>query len=724
MRNLAALGALALLHVVFFFGNLFGTRTFFYDDFWRHQLPLWTLVTGAIREHRLPLWNPYLWFGGPLAANPAAQTFYPTTWLLARGDPLHTLNFLLVLHLFIGGAWTYALARRRGATEPAAFCGAVAFSFGGIALSYTSNPFYLFSLAWLPAVILAFDRALEGSPIRYAALGSFAFALLLLGGDPQLALGAGVILVLIGGAHVLASANRLRTLGQAAAAGAILGGLGLLLSAIQVLPTLEASQRTERALGIGGEAGWFSLHPARLLTWLLPHFFGVTLPENSFWGSWLSGGTRFWFPTVYIGALLLCAIVCVRREPFVIGASVASAVALLLALSGARSSGLFRYSEKWAAPLAVLLPVLGALGLSRAMQRRRRFAIALVVAAALALICVLAHGGVARLVPIPQIGPAASHRLLIDGLILLAVCIAALLALRWKQGLVLCAVAAADVLIVGHGAIWTAPAEVLSARPALVDRLLHRGDRVLRSTALDFLPVHRNVEGYLRALRHYRETLVPADSERFGVAVLPGYGAFRPAEVPLLFRNLGPEDFVHLAAHLSVDWRLETDRIEHLPDAAPRVRLTGAQVVAGSFLQSRAFAQKPLGAAFIDADEALFEGAAQPPQLADLPKQGTGTATIESFADPEVVVRTSSPAPAMLVLAEQYFPGWRAEIDGHETAIFRADLLGRGVLVPKGDHRVRFWFEVPSIALGGRVSLSALVIVLLLVVISRRKSRR
>src|SRR5262249_43285764 len=158
--------------------------------------------------------------------------------------------------------------------------------------------------------------------------------------------------------------------------------------------------------------------------------------------------------------------------------------------------------------------------------------------------------------------PAASRRLMIDGIVLAAACVAALLLLRWnhpRAGLALGLLAAADVVSIGHGAIWTAPAEVLRARPALVDRLLHRGDRVLRSTPLDQMLVHRNVEGYLRGLRHFRELLAPADAARFGVTILPGYGAFRPAEVPLLFRNLSNDDFIQLAAHLSVEWRLEPD---------------------------------------------------------------------------------------------------------------------------------------------------------------------
>jgi hypothetical protein len=498
---------------------------------------------------------------------------------------------------------------------------------------------------------------------------------------------------------------------------------------VQVLPAWEASHRTERTFGVGAEAAWFSLHPARLVTWLVPHFFGVTLPENSFWGSWLAGGTRFWFPTVYIGALLVCAIVCVRRDPFVVGATVASLVSLLLAFSGARSSGLFRYSEKWAAPLAVLLPLLGALGLSRVLERRRRFAIALWVAAALGLACLFGHGAVARFAPIPQLGPAASHRLMIDGIVLASICIVALLLLRWQHdraGLALGLLAAADVVFTGHGAIWTAPSEILRARPVLLDRLAP-GDRILRSTALDQMLVHRNLDGYLRALHQFRESLAAADSARFGVTILPGYGAFRPAEVPLLFRNLDKADFVQLAAHLSVDWRLEPDHLERMQNPAPRIRLTGARVVPGSLLESRAFAQLPIGAALIDADEALFEGTAHTDPrawLAALPREGSGSASIEHFAAEEVIVRTASPAAAVLVLAEQYFPGWRAEIDGHETAIFRADLLGRGVLVPAGDHRVRFYFEVPSVALGARVSLSALAILALLWFISRRKIPR
>jgi hypothetical protein len=43
-----------------------------------------------------------------------------------------------------------------------------------------------------------------------------------------------------------------------------------------------------------------------------------------------------------------------------------------------------------------------------------------------------------------------------------------------------------------------------------------------------------------------------------------------------------------------------------------------------------------------------------------------------------------------LVLADQYYPGWRAWIDGSETRIYKVNGILRGVVVPEGKHHVVF----------------------------------
>src|SRR5262245_47886240 len=233
-----ALLALAALHLVLFQGILFGDETLYYDDVSRYQLPLRSLVAEALRNGELPLWNPYLWLGTPLAANPASGVFYPLNWALLPLSDVAALNLQVVLHLYLGGLFTYLLARERAGSGVAAFAAAVAFSLGGIALSSTASPIYLCSLAWLPAALFAFRRALAGRTLLYGVLAALAVALMALAGDLQLPIMTAIVLSVLAIFEVALAkrGNRTRVLGRAAAALLLALGVGLALAAVQVLP--------------------------------------------------------------------------------------------------------------------------------------------------------------------------------------------------------------------------------------------------------------------------------------------------------------------------------------------------------------------------------------------------------------------------------------------------------------------------------------------------------
>ena len=87
-------------------------------------------------------------------------------------------------------------------------------------------------------------------------------------------------------------------------------------------------------------------------------------------------------------------------------------------------------------------------------------------------------------------------------------------------------------------------------------------------------------------------------------------------------------------------------------------------------------------------------------------------AEIASYAPERIEVRTSGEGPGLLVLADAFYPGWRASVDGHETPIYPANVLFRSVPVPAGEHSVVFTFEpngwrVGLIAAGAAVVLIA-----------------
>ncbi|HEY9791575.1 MAG TPA: YfhO family protein [Candidatus Obscuribacterales bacterium] len=68
---------------------------------------------------------------------------------------------------------------------------------------------------------------------------------------------------------------------------------------------------------------------------------------------------------------------------------------------------------------------------------------------------------------------------------------------------------------------------------------------------------------------------------------------------------------------------------------------------------------------------------------------------------PEVVIcDVKAVHQSLLVLQDQYYPGWRVEVDGQATELLRCNGFMRGVIVSAGAHRVSFIYQPKSVILG------------------------
>jgi len=84
-------------------------------------------------------------------------------------------------------------------------------------------------------------------------------------------------------------------------------------------------------------------------------------------------------------------------------------------------------------------------------------------------------------------------------------------------------------------------------------------------------------------------------------------------------------------------------------------------------------------------------------------------AKIQDYTNQRVTLQASLSNPGVLVLADSYYPGWRAYVDGEESPILRANLFFRALELPAGNHRVEFRYQPRSFAIGLVVSLLSLV---------------
>jgi len=67
------------------------------------------------------------------------------------------------------------------------------------------------------------------------------------------------------------------------------------------------------------------------------------------------------------------------------------------------------------------------------------------------------------------------------------------------------------------------------------------------------------------------------------------------------------------------------------------------------------------------------------------------TASILDYREQEVTIEAEG--PGTLVLADSWYPGWTATVDGAPAVIQKADLLFRGVDLDAGTHQVVFRYD-------------------------------
>ncbi|HET7719047.1 MAG TPA: YfhO family protein, partial [Acidimicrobiales bacterium] len=86
-------------------------------------------------------------------------------------------------------------------------------------------------------------------------------------------------------------------------------------------------------------------------------------------------------------------------------------------------------------------------------------------------------------------------------------------------------------------------------------------------------------------------------------------------------------------------------------------------------------------------------------------------------------IQVEGSAPALVVVAETWFPGWEAKVDGRKAPLVEADGAFLGVPVDAGSHVVTLEFHRPAAAALGRlVSFATLLSVAVLAVRRRRRA--
>lgn len=240
------------------------------DDGLIFNTPLRVAAARITLGGSLPLWNPYIFSGMPLLASAQGGLLFPLNWFYLVFSAQAATNLMVVSSYALAGLGAYLYARRSGSAGVGAVVTALAWEFGGFAVGQISHVNILQTGACLPWVLWAMDAYGAGRGRKWGAcLAAFVALQTFVGHQQTLAYS----LLLVSAYAVVMSfvekENRARYLFSLALVAA-----GVMLAAVQILPTFELLRNSLRSEATYDFFTSFSMPPRMLETFLAPYVAG------------------------------------------------------------------------------------------------------------------------------------------------------------------------------------------------------------------------------------------------------------------------------------------------------------------------------------------------------------------------------------------------------------------------------------------------------------------
>ncbi|HEX3748858.1 MAG TPA: YfhO family protein [Bryobacteraceae bacterium] len=680
-------------------------RVYLWSDIAGYHYPLQVFAFRTLRQGRFPTWDSSIYCGISFVGNVQAALFYPLTWLMYAGAwfggilRFKALETFTLAHVWIAFMLSYCWLRGRCGRMASAL-GALVFSASGYLTYELLHPGVAGAMTWLPLGLWALDEADTRRDWRPLWKLAAASALAFLAGYPA----AWLVDCVMWLVYALAGRAPFRAAGACAA---IAGSL--LLAAVQLLPAMEARSMMLLEPKYGSGAwGW---HAA--LSYLLPDWFNFN-PGHP---------TDFEPGCIYLYAglpalfALIWAVRRLRWRPYVQPLA-GLAAALILAN-----------------PPAFLIRVVEHIpALEHTMQPFNFYA------GAAAMVSLIAGRGLDDYLSFSA-APARKLPVWIAKAVVLFAfvwCFHQLVV--WQDG---------GIFPVGAGSIaataialaifsaclwsyrraaggWRTLLAVMLLLTAVVDYKVYSAGRWFNAIPGDnddlqpaehIAGVNPAVFATLEANRSYRimcdesASPYPTDLRKWELASPQGFDPFLPDEY---------------RAWIERSIRFRTNRVFFLDiHNEPMLRALGVRYI----ITHEGAGSDPYLAAnpdfhMVGKDDSFYriydwQGARAPYYWAD-DREGSVRLVrwVAERRDLEVASRTGG----RFVLVEQFFPGWKAMVDGREIPIARFDGTFQSVVVPPGVHRLTFRFLPSSLIEGAFLSGLALA-GLIAVVLSDRRAR-
>lgn len=672
-------------------------------------MPWFQFQAGEWHQWRFPMWDPNSWAGQPLFGQAQPGAAYPINWLLfwipldhgwLRQDVLHW--FYVLVH-YLAGLTSYALCRELGRSRLASVLGGIVYSLAGY-VAYTDWPQMLHGAVWAPLVFLFLFRAERGPrPIANAVLSGFFLGVTWLAGHHQMQ----IFLSLAAAAMWVWVSVRNRKLMMCAALSM---AVAVLTSGFQTLPAAEYGRLAVRWVGADepqglGETVPYPVHEQYALKPISLIGIFVAGVEHGPYDAYVGvvaltfgvlGATLWWREkrVRWLATIALCGIV------FALGGN-SVFHGMLYALAPLVEKA--RVPEAATLLFAVGLAPLAAFGLDGIRGD----------GSSVGSLTVAALGGFGAVLGFGALFLYAARMPFDERWIITALCaiLAAGLLTAWRAG-----------AISGRAGSAAAMGLVLFELGNVTDYNLATADRKTHPYLYQ-LADHFDLASYVRGQGEparivYDGKAIPYNiGDWYGIEAFNAYAASVPASLwrhqvftPRVQDILGIRYYFGLTpqrADLREVFQGRSGmKIFENPKAFPRAWAVHGAVDAADWQQARAMLADPA----FDARRRVFliGGSAPKMDVCD------GDEVWMPHHQPNyVAIRADMQCRGMLILTDNWFPGWSATVDGRPARIEKAYGAFRGVVVEAGDHTIEMKYRPWSVFVGAAMTAAGALMTLL-----------
>lgn len=729
------------------------------DDVIRQLFPYKSFIGDSFKSHELPLWNPYNGAGMPFLATMHVGILTPFNVVFILFPDFLGWNVYVMLQLFLLSLFTYLYARKIGLPTTASLFTAFSFTFSGFVIARLILAEYLYVIGTLPLFLYLIESFRQNPYSKKTLLIPFVGALMIFSGHPHM-----IFYVLITTiVYILWRINSKRGILFLFS----LIGIGVGIAMIQIIPTIELFLHGNLNQASSSFIFSKSLLPIQhLITLFVPNYFGNQATYN-YWGS------GDYIETIVSIGMIPCffayltipnAFSILKKRSIETFFFFAIILSIILSLDSILTHFVFKIPIpifSTGVPSRIFLittfsiSILAGCGFKKLLDQENFkpllykgvFFFLAMFMLTVATVLFYALGISCENSSVPQCRLVAVRNSFLE-FSLFSVCffLCFFYNARGKNFLIksIPFIILVVIFLTGiYNSTKTLPFSsretILPLTPLLIELQEKSEARVFgfdeANIKTDFATYFKFYDpNYYEPLynKRYGELVSYANTGSFKNLLRSDVEIVKEASVSAdlekrrnrLFNILNVKYFIfskkHTPSSANIEiWKDKNWYLTKNESTLPRAYLVRSYEIIN---QQEEILQRLFDSSFNESQTVILEkrpnNTITPQKSMDA--KNPNIVTFIKYKPNEVVVSTKNDENSLLVLSDNYYPGWKAYVNGKDEEILRANYTFRAIAVPKGENTVKFIYEPDSLNLGIAITIIFICIYCTIFIFSKK----